>query len=223
MYACAANGPTQTDSPTRSGDSAASEKGTPESVGVSSAMLASLERVVSASGGEADRAAAVAMLWLREQVFLPFRTPTPAIVDGSVLNAWADRSAVRRTFAELGSHGRHMLERGVREAADGTTGVVHLPGDDASVLGRACLTMMGSAYGDASLPFLIGFASAEATRAERILLQRAAVTVIRDHHPGMVVPDDRDWRSELGQWFWLLKSLGPGVVANSDRGAPLCD
>jgi hypothetical protein len=175
-----------------------------------------------------DRAASLALLQLREQVFLPFRTASPALIDGAAIEGWRGREGLARSFRSLGVGGLHALARCVRSAgamppeADG----VHLVGDDPLVLGLACLDMLADAYGPASLPTLLALASRHAGSDLGVALERAALERVRRIAPTSSVTRygaGGRWRIEVDAWLdWLARQAAarPGFFA---LAAPTCE
>lgn len=175
-----------------------------------------------------ERAAALALLQLREQVFLPFRTASPALIDGAAIEGWRGREGLARSFRALGVGGLHGLAECVRSASDlspGSNGV-HLVGDDPLVLGVACLDMLADAFGYASLPTLLALASRHGSSDASVALERGALERVRRVAPTAGVTrygDGGRWREEVDAWLdWLARqaTARPGFFV---LAAPTCD
>jgi hypothetical protein len=171
-------------------------------------------------------AAAMQMLAFRELVYLPFRYSPQDLVDGRGRGPRAAEALAqaRATFASLGEAGAELLGRCVDEAVSGIEGDIHVRGDDPRVLGRACLEMLGDAYGESALPFLIRFTRAPLDDAVGVLLQRFALHVIRGVAPRGQVPhaSAREWRNELAAWSSWFKSGGRTSI-EANLSARSCD
>lgn len=156
---------------------------------------------------ELNEGAIIQMLAFRELVYLPFASR--GLYDARLLDLSEDRSELTAGFTNLGGAGQQALELCALEAFYDLAEFVHLPGDDNVLLARACLEMIGDAYGVDGLAFLVSFATIEPSpNPDALLLQRAALDVIQQVAPDVDVwraNHVADWRYEVDHWANFLK------------------
>lgn len=170
-----------------------------------------------------EEAANMAMLAFREQVYLPFRSPSQAAIDSLSLPGRLATETIELTFRELGEPGLEVLESCAREFMQDKVGGIHLDGDDHWMLGVACTDMMGQSFGPAAAPTLVALSVEAPQTPSGVLARMAALRVLSEVVP-QLSSDAAHSEEEEATRLAELKALGLAAQMNlRTRCAPeLC-
>ncbi len=161
-----------------------------------------------------EEAANMAMLAFREQVYLPFRTPSQAAIDSLSLPGRVATETIELTFRELGEPGLEILASCAREFMHDKIGSIHLEGDDHWMLGVACTDMIGRSFGPAAAPTLVALSVEAPTTPSGVLARMAAVRVLTEVVPEVTSePGPSGLEDDAGR-LAELKALGLAASMN---------